>query len=65
MPASIPNNVDEAGTFLLSGKFINQILEALRENKIVIEDEKGPLQIRERSVSKGTVLGLDTDTCPS
>jgi hypothetical protein len=64
MAAQIPDNVDEKGTYMLSGKFINQILGALRENQIRLAEESGPLQIRERG-PQGTVLGLDTDVCPS
>jgi hypothetical protein len=64
MAAPIPENVDPSGTYLLSGSLLNSILDALRESKIVIEDDSGPLQIKERG-PQGTVLGLNTDTCPS
>jgi len=64
MPAQIPNNVDPSGTYILSGTLLNSIFEALRENRILIEDDSGPLQIKDRG-PQGTVLGLDTDVCPS
>ena len=62
MPTEIPENVEPDGTYMLSGKFINQILDCLRENKISIDDENSPLQIREVG-PQGKVLGLDTTTC--
>jgi len=63
MPAQIPENVDPKGTYMLSGVFINRILDCLRENVIVL-DQSGPLKIINKGPD-GTKLGLDTDTCPS
>jgi len=62
MVTQIPNNVDEAGTYMLSGKFINQMLEWMRANTISVE-ESGPIKLTEAPPS-GKVLSLDTTTCP-
>jgi len=61
MATAIPSNVDEQGTFLLSGKFINQILDWMRENTISVEDSS-PIKLHEIPPN-GKVLTLDTATC--
>src|SRR5437868_3253252 len=60
MPTDIPENVAEDGTYMLSGYFINQILDVLREQQLSIEDDNSPLQIREIGPG-GTVLGIDKE----
>lgn len=62
MPAKIPNNVDPAGTYMLSGVFINAILDCLRERTISFGQENGPVQVSEKG-KLGTVLGVQTTTC--
>ncbi len=64
MAAKIPDNVDPKGSYMLTGAFLNQILDCLREQRIFLADESGPLQIRERG-PLGTAIALNTDTCPS
>ena len=59
MPTEIPDNVDQEGTFLLSGSFINTILDFLREQRISVEDNS-PLQISEIG-PQGMILGFDGD----
>jgi hypothetical protein len=63
MPTEVPDKVDPKGTYMLSGEFINQILDWMNEHELSIDDEdNSPLRIREIG-PQGTVLGLDTTEC--
>jgi hypothetical protein len=56
----LPSNVDPKSVILLKGDTFNQILDAIRRNRIQVED--GPLKIKQRGPT-GTLLTLDTAPC--
>lgn len=58
---ALPDNLDPKMTYMISGKFINDMLDEIRKNKIIL-DENSPIFISEVGPD-GTRLALDTTTC--
>jgi len=59
------NDIDPKGTYFMKGNTLIEIRDAIRSLRLKIENsDNSPLVIREIGPT-GTILALNTDTCPS